>query len=262
MIIKTIDLNTKEIVQPNEKLIITIGAFDGLHIGHKKLFSELFNEKVKRGNEYKIAVLTFSKHPDFYLNKRDERNIIESNENKFKNFTEYGVDYVFLLDKEVLSLTYQDFHHQILDNINTKIVIVGQDFKYGYKALGNVSTLEEDYTVKSYLVINNSGEKVSSSEIRELLKNGKIEETNKLLGRNYFIESDNFEIINNQCHLKYHEDMIRLLEGAYFGVIKANDFTLATQVFFKKDYVMFEINDDFKQKDLMKIKLEIISKIN
>lgn len=262
MIIKTINLNTKALVQANEKLIVTIGAFDGLHIGHKKLFLELQKEKEARGSDYKIAVLTFSKHPDFYLMKRDEKNIIETDENKYQSFNEYGVDYVFLLEKEVLGLTYQDFHQKILDLINTKMVIVGKDFKYGYQAKGNVSTLEKDYLVKSFLIVHNSGEKVSSSEIRELLKMGKIEETNNLLGRNYFIESPSYKIINNQCIFESSENMVKILNGTYHGIVKNNDFTMPTKVLINENIISFEINDQFKQLNLNKIKLELINKLD
>jgi riboflavin kinase/FMN adenylyltransferase len=102
MIVKTINLDNQYIVEENDKLIVTIGAFDALHIGHKKLFNELINEKMKRGHEYKTAVITFSKHPDFYLNKREENNILETDYNKLQSFSDYNLDYVFLLEKEVL----------------------------------------------------------------------------------------------------------------------------------------------------------------
>ena len=119
MIVKTINLENQYFVEDNEKLIVTIGAFDALHIGHKKLFNELIKEKRKRGQQYKTGVITFSKHPDFSLQKREENNILETIDNKLKSFNDYNLDYVFLLEKEVLSLTYQEFHRQILDAINS-----------------------------------------------------------------------------------------------------------------------------------------------
>lgn len=261
MIVKTINLEKQYFVEDNEKLIVTIGAFDALHIGHKKLFNELIKEKRKRGQQYKTGVITFSKHPDFSLQKREENNILETIDNKLKSFNDYNLDYVFLLEKEVLSLTYQEFHRQILDAINTKIVIVGKDFKYGYKALGNINTLKDDYIVKSYLIKNHTGDKVSSSEIRELLKHGNIEETNRLLGRNYFIESNNYKVNDNNCLLYYNENMIRLYPGLYkCKLIVDNSFEIIN-VNFKHDYIIFEINDILKSELVQSIKLEIISRI-
>jgi FAD synthase len=261
MIVKTINLDNQYIVEENEKLIVTIGAFDALHIGHKKLFSELINEKMKRGHEYKTAVITFSKHPDFYLNKREENNILETDYNKLQSFSDYNLDYVFLLEKEVLSLTYQDFHRQILDAINTEIVIVGKDFKYGYKALGNVNTLAAEYIVKSYLIKNHTGDKVSSSEIRELLKCGNVEETNRLLGRNYFIESNNYKVNDNNCILYYNENMVRLCPGLYKCKLLVDNYCEVINANFKTDYITFELNDILKSKFAESIKLEIISRI-
>ena len=54
----------------NEQLLVTIGAFDGIHLGHKKLLEKLISEKKNKGNNYKTAVLTFDIHPDFTLEKR------------------------------------------------------------------------------------------------------------------------------------------------------------------------------------------------
>lgn len=261
MIVKIINLENQYFVEDNEKLIVTIGAFDALHIGHKKLFNELIKEKRKRGQHYKTGVITFSKHPDFSLQKREENNILETDDNKLKSFNDYNLDYVFLLEKEVLSLTYQDFHRQILDAINTEIVIVGKDFKYGHKALGNINTLKDDYTVKSYLIKNHTGDKVSSSEIRELLKCGNIEETNRLLGRNYFIESNNYKVNDNNCLLYYNENMIRLYPGLYKCKLIADNSFEIINVDFKQDYIIFEINDILKSKLVQTIKLEIISRI-
>lgn len=194
MEIKKIGLNSiNNLVKDDEKLIVTIGAFDGIHIGHQRLLLAL-NEEKKKDSFNRIAVLTFEKHPDFYLNKRDEELIIENNKNKYEEFLLYNVDYIFLMEKELLPLSYKEFHRLVLDKINTKMVIVGKEFRYGYKALGNVKTLEEDYLVKTFLVVKNNGEKISSTEIRDLLKAGNVEEAAKLLGHNYFIELENFDI--------------------------------------------------------------------
>ena len=198
-----------------ENLIITIGAFDGIHLGHKKLFLELNEEKNKKGDNYKTAVLTFEKHPDFYLNKRNEDFIIESNKNRYNEFETFDIDYLFLLEKDVLSLSYELFHQNVLNKINTKVVIVGEEFRYGFKAQGNIDTLKEDYVIKTFLVLKNNGEKVSSTEIRSLLSEGKINEASKLLGHNYCIDCFINRTGNDILLLEKKDGNIALAKGCY-----------------------------------------------
>lgn len=236
MIIKKIGLKEENLVESNINLIITIGAFDGIHIGHKRLFTEILDEKNKRGESYKTAVVTFDRHPDFYLNKRDDRLIIESNINKYKEFESFGIDYIFLLEKEVLSLSYKDFHKKILDKINTKIVVVGNEFRYGYKALGNVQTLKEDYETKTFLILKQDGIKVSSSDIRNFLQKGNIKETNVLLGHNYYIDCKIMKYDNDILTLQKVNNEKVLKNGVYDCIIKIVNDTI---------YLKAKVNDNF-----------------
>lgn len=261
MIIKKIGLNVENLIESNINLIVTIGAFDGIHIGHKRLFTELLDEKTRRGRSYKTAVITFDKHPDFYLNKRADKLIIESNINKYKEFESFGIDYIFLLEKEVLSLSYKDFHEKILNKINTKIVVVGDEFRYGYKALGNVQTLQEDYETKTFLILKQDGIKVSSSDIRNLLQEGNIKEANVLLGHNYYIDCRVIKCDNNILTLQKVNNEKVLKNGIYDCKIKIVNVTIFLKAKVNDNFLILyyeNLNYDFEKLINKEIKVEFI----
>ena len=177
-------INIEEIDNFNDRLIATIGAFDGVHIGHDKLFKTI-NELKKDRENFKSAVFTFSYHPDYYLNKRENNGNIETEEDRLFLFEKYDFDYFFILDSSVFKLHYNEFHDKILDRFNVEIIVIGSDFKYGKDKIGSVQTLKEKYIVYSDLVVNDDGEKISSTMVRDLLEKGEVEKIYNVLGHYY-----------------------------------------------------------------------------
>ena len=269
MIVKKISLdNINNSINSTEKLIITIGAFDGLHLGHQRLLEELKNAKEK-DKTFKTAVLTFENHPDFYLNKRDDRLIIANNKTKYAKFSACDIDYCFLLDKEILLLTYQEFHSKILDKLNVNKIYVGSEFCYGKNALGNVYTLMEKYNVKTFLIKKENGKKISSSDILLLLEKGDIIEANKLLGYNYTIDVISYDILS----LTYGNKIIKCILdnciiplGMYQSKLLIND-VVEKNYCINIDYdnsinkYYFNIKIENNINELDKLKIEIIKKI-
>ena len=135
-----------------EPLSVTIGAFDGIHEGHKKLFRNLYFEGLK------TAVITFSTHPDYLLGKREDEGYLDSFDEKLKIFASFKIDYVVLLDKDILSKTYNEFN-ALLRSIGVKRVVV--------------DAID--------LVIDGNS-KMSSQIMRKLLSQGKVDE---LIKRGY-----------------------------------------------------------------------------
>lgn len=237
----------------NEPLDITIGAYDGIHDGHLAVINELINNK-----KHKTAVMTFNIHPDIYLKKRRDLGLIETKEEKEEIFSSLGLDYVIYLEKEILDLTYEDFN-LFLKKLNVKRIVVGADFKYGKGALGDSSSLKKDFLVDIVSLVKDGNDKLSSSRIREALKNGDIKTVNSLL-KHEFMASGNvvegshigsslgFKTANLILDEKYHD----LRYGVYKVKIKVNN-----------DYYMgvanFGINPTFGGVDYPRLETHIIN---
>lgn len=172
---------------------LTIGSFDGVHIGHQKLISDLVAGAHKAN--CLAGVLTFVPHPaevlrglpdGFYLSSPDEKN---------KLLSTLGVDFVLSLPftKEIAGWQANTFLEMVTDAIQVRRLIVGEGFALGKGRAGTTAVLEEagkvfNYelqTVKPYML---RGDICSSSLIRSVLALGDVEKANQLLGREYSVE--------------------------------------------------------------------------
>ena len=182
------------ITKSHKRSLILIGNFDGVHLGHQKLF--------KLANSYKkifnlnIGVLTFEPMPKMFFNK-DIKNFRISNINQ-KNIIlkSLGVDFVITqkFDKKFSKIKSDFFIKEILfKRIEAKYIFVSNNFKFGNKREGNVNELIKNEKIYDYKIIKPkplilSQKVISSTYIRSLLEKGNLKKTNKLLGRNWSIE--------------------------------------------------------------------------
>jgi len=183
-----------DITKNHKKSIILIGNFDGVHLGHQKLF-KLANKYKKKFN-LKIGVLTFEPMPKMFFNK-DIRNFRISNV-KQKNIIlkTLGVDFVITqkFNKKFSKIKSDFFIKEILSKkINAKYIFVSNNFRFGNKREGNVNQLikyEKTYDYKIVkpqpLILNKKV--ISSTYIRSLLEKGNLKIANKVLKRNWSIE--------------------------------------------------------------------------
>ena len=175
--------------------IILIGNFDGLHLGHQKLFD--LAKKYKKKFKLKIGVITFEPMPKMYFNKSLKNFRISSLSQKVKNFEKLNIDFAIIkkFDKKFSKIKSQTFIHQILhNNLKAKYIFVSNNFRFGNKREGNVKQLKKNEKKYNYKTINPKplvlkNKIISSTFIRKLISNGKIENANKLLGRNWEIQS-------------------------------------------------------------------------
>lgn len=175
-----------------KKIVLTIGVFDGMHIGHQFLIKKTVEVAKKiRGLS---VVLTFDNHPEKFLSKKNKIKIIKDTESKINRLKILGVDVVLMVDfKKIRFLTASGFFkNYILKNINLYCVVIGKDFVFGKNKSGDVKLLKKignESNFKTIIVpdikVNNS--KVSSTLIRKYLKNGNIKQVEKMLGRQYSI---------------------------------------------------------------------------
>lgn len=173
----------------NHPLVVTIGSFDGIHLGHQELIKRTISES--KMLNFKSAVITFEPHPLITINNKNRSNITSITE-KVSLISDFGVDYLIVINfnKEFSMISKFDFVNDYLLSINVKEVIVGNDFKFGYKGEGAAKEISElsDYQIKTLILdlIKFNDEKIGSSKIIKLLNEGQIELVNDLLGYNYF----------------------------------------------------------------------------
>ena len=174
------DFNQKEFIESDIE-VTCIGAFDGLHKGHLELI-----KKTKDVNN-NFQIVTFSEIPKIYFNN-DLKPLLDNEKriNIFKKFNPTNL--IYLKFNELNKLSSEEFLNVLKNNLKTKKIVVGKDFKFGKNRSGDVNNIinyfgKENVVLLSDYLIDN--EKVSSTKIREYLDLGNIEKANKLLGRNY-----------------------------------------------------------------------------
>ncbi len=174
--------------------VLTIGNFDGVHLGHQKIIFEV----LKRSEEIKgtSMAVTFEPHPMKVLAPEREIRILTTLEEKAKLIEEMGVNVLLCINfnKEFANLLPDDFIEDVLvKKINAKEIIVGTNYAFGKNKKGTVELLKRrgkkyGFRVKAVSNVRVYGNIVSSSSIRSLLLKGAVYDTSTFLGRAYSIE--------------------------------------------------------------------------
>ncbi len=171
---------------------ITIGNFDGLHLGHQKIISTLKRESKKSWE--KIAI-TFYPHPLHLIKPEKSPKMLFPIEKRVETLEKMGLDRIIVVNtnRKFLNLSSEEFCNKFLIPLNPKIIVIGKNFKFGKNRSGDVKFLERFFKEKKTKIIGVSEERyngkvISSTWIRELLKKGNLPLANKLLGSEYEIE--------------------------------------------------------------------------
>ena len=186
----------ENITQPFKNAVITIGNFDGVHIGHQALFHEVI-EKADAIDGTSIA-MTFDPHPIRVLKKNNNPPLITLQEQKTELIERSGMDVLICIPftKQFASLSAENFIKNLLINkIGMKAIVVGEDYAFGRNREGNLAFLKTYASELGYEVIvaewikaaRNVSDRISSTKIRELVMAGKVEPASKMLGRHYQI---------------------------------------------------------------------------
>ena len=182
------------ISENHKKSIILIGNFDGVHLGHQKLFS--LANRYKKKFRLNIGVVTFEPMPKMYFNKKN-KNFRLSNINKKNKILKYlGVDFLITkkFDKNFSKIKSEFFIKEILSKkLKAKYIFVSNNFKFGNKREGDVKQLIKNEKIYNYQIVKPQplilGNKIiSSTYIRSLLAEGNLKKANKALTRNWSIE--------------------------------------------------------------------------
>ena len=168
--------------------IITIGTFDGVHLGHQKILKKLNVEA--ENNRLESSVLTFFPHPRTVLNPNSSLKLINTIEERISLFKKSKIDNLIVhpFTKEFSELDSEDYVKNILvDQLKAKIVLIGYDHKFGKNRTADINNLKE-YGIKyNFEVIEIKAEEIndiaiSSTKIRNSIEEGDIQLTNSYLG--------------------------------------------------------------------------------
>ncbi len=176
---------------PSQKTYVTIGTFDGVHLGHQKVIKKLV-EDAKKDNSNSV-LLTFFPHPRMVLQKDSSIKLINTIEEKTKLLQKIGLDYLIIhpFSKKFAELSALDFVKNILvEKLNISKLIIGYDHHFGKNREGNINQLTEyshqfNFKVEEIQAKNIDEINISSTKIREALQNGDIKTANNYLGYNF-----------------------------------------------------------------------------
>jgi riboflavin kinase / FMN adenylyltransferase len=193
--VKSINLyNNFNIKTKHRGSIILIGNFDGLHLGHQKLFT--LAQKFKKKYSLKVGVLTFEPMPKMFFNHSIKNFRISNQQQKISFLNKLNVDFVVIkkFDKKFSKVKSSDFIKKILaKKLNAKFIFVSNNFRFGNKREGDVRQLIKYEDSFNYKIIKpkpilDRKKIISSSLIRNYLEKGKLDKANNLLSRNWSIQ--------------------------------------------------------------------------
>lgn len=227
--IKVFDLDNNQ-VELSPKAV-SLGNFDGVHRGHQKLMKE--NIEISKKLGLTPSVLLFKENTKNILN--GEREYLTSLEDKIEILNEIGIECFCLLEfsEDFKNLSPREFIKEILyEKLNTKYVIVGDNYRFGKMAKGDINTLksyEEDYDYKTMVVDFelDDGKIINSTDIRQMIRDGEIKKANFDLGHPFKIKGQvvkgaqrgrllNFPTANLKPNFKY----IKAKSGVYFTRVR------------------------------------------
>jgi riboflavin kinase/FMN adenylyltransferase len=172
----------------------TIGNFDGVHLGHQALMRNIAALSRERG--WKAAVLTFNPHPAKVVAPDRAPKVIMTLDQRAEVMGDLGIEEVLMLPftPEVSRWTPEEFVKTVLvDAMQVRAVLVGDDFRFGHKQAGDTAVLTElgakyGFEVDPITPVNVRGERVSSSLVRQMALGGKVNRACRLLGRPFALE--------------------------------------------------------------------------
>ncbi|MFJ8529680.1 bifunctional riboflavin kinase/FAD synthetase [Bacillus sp. NPDC094106] len=173
--------------------VMALGFFDGIHLGHQRVIRTAKKIADERG--YKSAVITFHPHPSVILGKKEAHvEYITPMSIKEKVIASLGIDllYVVKFDEVFAGLLPQQFVDEYIIGLNVKHVVAGFDYSYGRLGKGTMETLpfhaRGEFTQTVIEKVEFQEEKVSSTALRKLIRDGEMEQIPSILGRAYTVE--------------------------------------------------------------------------
>jgi len=210
--------------EPKVPLVIALGCFDGVHVGHRALLNLAVNTAKEKG--YMSAALIIS---------ASQKNVISSMENRISLIEQLGIDFAIIEDfNSVRGMSKEEYVHRLVNELNCKVAVCGYNFTFGKGRSGSAPdlvSLMQSHNLNAIVLekVDLNGQTVSSSEIRNHLINGEIEKANLLLGRPYSIEGEIKRGLGLGKHLGFptinqslNPDCVHPKNGVYGGETMIN----------------------------------------
>lgn len=180
--------------KPYPNTVLTIGNYDGVHLGHQKILSAVLKKAAEIGGT--SMVMTFEPHPVKVISPEKNIKLLTTTEEKARLIEEMGIDVLLLINfnREFSSMLPTDFIRDVLvGRLNVREVIVGEHYTFGRQKKGNIDLLRKEgkilgFGVQAIRNVTIHGNVVSSSAVRILLQRGSVAEASQYLGRAYSIE--------------------------------------------------------------------------
>jgi riboflavin kinase / FMN adenylyltransferase len=182
--------------QPSEPTVVTVGNFDGVHLGHQRILATI--HELARQADCKSVVLTFFPHPARVLRPAEAPPLLMTLDQRLDAIRQLGIDAAFVLrfDTQLAAVAPEDFVRRFLvDTLHARTVLVGGDFRFGHQQAGDVKMLVQlgqrwNFDVKTLPPVLKDGIVVSSTAIRGALREGRVEDARNLLGRPYALAGE------------------------------------------------------------------------
>ena len=172
--------------------VMSIGNFDGIHLGHQSIINRVVNKSRSRG--IPSVITTFEPHPHEFFTPGSADRIMGLRE-KYIALKQFSVDYLFLMrfDHDLANTSAIDFIETfLLNGLNVKSLIIGDDFRFGKKRQGDYDLLKKyadinNFELENTNTLESDNERISSTRVRQLLREHQFDKAQALLGRPYFI---------------------------------------------------------------------------
>ena len=219
----------------NSNNYIALGSFDGLHIGHLSLIYKVV--EIAKENNGKSMVFTFKNHPKTLIYKEHVPKLLMDNDRKVEILTTHKVDIVCFqeFNLEFMKMTPEEFVEFLVFKYNVKGFVVGFNYKFGYKNLGNVELLQKLQNKYGYELCimkpcTYKEQVISSTRIRKSLEDGDVLDASKMLSLPYVLSG---KVVHGKklgrtmgfptANLKYNQNFILPKVGVYYTNIKVNN---------------------------------------
>jgi riboflavin kinase/FMN adenylyltransferase len=171
--------------------VVTVGFFDGVHLGHQAVFRRTVEVAAERG--LTPVAVTFDRHPREVIRPGSEPRLLTTIERKASLIKETGIETLVILPftEEFSRWTAQEFIDRVLvQGLSAAHVAIGANFTFGYRAAGNIETLRDvdDFSAEAVDLVELDGRTVSSSSIRQSLAGGDLEWPKRSLGRRFVVD--------------------------------------------------------------------------